>query len=262
MTIYLVSAFIRREFPLWSLGVEAAIATNAVVGFAWEGRQLQFATRTSQQKLKAYRAIAARLVTAPPALVRQVCTEFETRYGIDFAALLDRNMLTPSMIAEMRASGLVEFGAHSVHHASLGRLDEDDARQEIAQSKRECEELLGIPVQHFAYPYGDRQSAGAREAALCRELGFRTAVTTESNTIFAADHERPYLLPRLTFNGEVQNTPLLHLLLSGVLPGLRRALRARSKLNVPSNTASNQDVGPTAGVLDRSTTIGGGAIKW
>ena len=86
-------------------------------------------------------------------------------------------------------------------------------------------------------------------------------MTTESNTICVADHERPYLLPRL-INGEVQNTPLLHLSLSGVLPGLRRALRARGKANVPSNTASNQDVGPTAGVLDRSTPIGRGAIKW
>jgi hypothetical protein len=41
------------------------------------------------------------------------------RYGIDFMALSDRNALTAAMIAEMHASGLVEFGGHSAHHAYL-----------------------------------------------------------------------------------------------------------------------------------------------
>src|SRR3546814_2525513 len=36
MTVYLVSAFIRREFPMWALGVDATIAANDVVGFTWE----------------------------------------------------------------------------------------------------------------------------------------------------------------------------------------------------------------------------------
>lgn len=268
MTVYLVSAFIRRKFPLWSLGVEATIAANTVVEFTWEGRQLRFATRTGRQKLKAYSAIASRLAMTSPARVRRVCTELERRYGIDFAGLLDRNILTPSMIAEMRASGVVEFGAHSVHHACLARLTENAARQEIAQSKQECEKLLGIPVQHFAYPYGDRQSAGPREAALCRELGFRTAVTTESNTIFAADRERPFLLPRLTFNGQVQNTPLLYLLLSGALPRLRRGLRDRGanaaarRPGVTSTGAADAGDRTTSGFLDVSHMTDGGATKW
>lgn len=239
MTVYLVSGFVRREFPMWWLGLEAALAVNDVVKFTWESRQLQLAARTDREKRKVYSAIASRLATAPPAIVRQVCTELELRYGIDFGALGDRNVLTPSMITEMHASGLVEFGAHSVHHACLGRLDDYAARQEIAQSKHDCETLLGGTIRHFAYPYGDSQAAGAREAAFCRDLGFQTAVTTESNTIFASDRARPFLLPRLTLNGRFQGTPLLDLLLSGALPRLRRGLRARRE-------GGGQDAGPTS----------------
>jgi len=33
-----------------------------------------------------------------------------------------RPVLTPVMIQEMRDSGLVEFGAHSVHHEALACL--------------------------------------------------------------------------------------------------------------------------------------------
>jgi len=230
MTVYLVSAFVRREFPLWLLGLEATVAANNIVEFTWEGQPLRLAARTHQEKRKAYCAIASRLATAPPAKVLDVCIELELRHGVDFGALLDRNMLTPSMITEMHASGLVEFGAHTVHHACLGGLDDNLARQEIAQGKKECEALLGITIRHFSYPYGDSRAAGAREAAICRDLGFRTAVTTESNTIFASDRDRPFLLPRLTFNGQFQNTPLLDLLLSGALPRLRRGLRAAMHL--------------------------------
>jgi peptidoglycan/xylan/chitin deacetylase (PgdA/CDA1 family) len=148
------------------------------------------------------------------------------RYGIDFMALSDQNALTPAMIREMHASGLVEFGVHSVHHAYLSHLDNSGAYREIMQGKRDCEALLGAEIRHFAYPYGDERSFGSREIKFCRELGFQTAVTTESNTIFAADRDRLLALPRLTYNGTFQDTPLLGLLLSGALPTLRRGLRA------------------------------------
>lgn len=227
MTVYLVPGFVRREFPVWVLGLEAVLAGNhETLRFAWEGQELQFPIRTERQKRFAYAAIAPLLSAAKPGRVRQACSELEQRYGIDFAALGDRNLLTPAMIADMQASGLVEFGAHGVRHLCLGRLDETEAYREIAQSKQECETLLGVPVEHFAYPYGDSQAAGWREAEMCRSLGFRTAVTTECNTIFPTDRERPFLLPRLTYNGSFQDTPLLELLLSGTLPRVRRVLQA------------------------------------
>jgi peptidoglycan/xylan/chitin deacetylase (PgdA/CDA1 family) len=226
MTVYLVSGFVRREFPMWSAGLEAAVAANDRLEYTWDGEELTLGAWTMQQKRRAYFAIASRLVTAPPDRIRQVCTELGVRYGIDFMALGDAYALTPAMIAEMQASGLVEFGAHGVCHAFLGRLENDDAHWEIAQGKRDCEALVGTEIRHFAYPYGDHESVGTREVEFCRELGFCTAVTTESNTIFASDRHRLLALPRLTYNGKYQNTPLLDLLLSGALPWLRRRMGA------------------------------------
>lgn len=224
-TVYLVSGFVRREFPMWAAGLEKAIATNDTIEFAWDAREWKLGTRTMREKRNAYFALASRFVTAPPEVIQRSCAELGLRYGIDFIELGSRYALTPAMIAAMKASGLVEFGAHSVSHASLGHLKANAARWEIEQSKRDCEALLGTEVRHFAYPYGDRQAAGPREMAFCREAGYQTAVTTESNTIFASDCDRLLALPRLTYNGKYQNTPLLDLLLSGALPSLRRHLR-------------------------------------
>jgi peptidoglycan/xylan/chitin deacetylase (PgdA/CDA1 family) len=237
MTVYLVSSFVRREFPMWGFGLEAVIAGNDAIDFAWEGSELRLPAATPRQKQQAYSAIASRFVSARPAVIGKACAELGLRYGVDFMALSDRHALALPMIAEMQASGLVEFGAHGVHHAHIGGLDDGAARWEIAQAKRDCEAVLGEEVRHFAFPYGDSYAAGAREALFCRELGFDSAVTTESNTIFPSDRDRPFSLPRLTYNGKYQNTPLLDLLLSGTLPLMRRGLSLRS-----SRTASNGSV--------------------
>jgi peptidoglycan/xylan/chitin deacetylase (PgdA/CDA1 family) len=228
MTVYLVSSFVRREFPMWGFGLEAVVAGNDTIELAWEGSDLRLRAGSPRQKRAAYAAIASRFVSARPAAIGKACEELGLRYAVDFMALSDRHALALPMIAEMRASGLVEFGAHSVHHAHIGGLDDEAARREIAQCKRDCEAVLGEEVRHFAFPYGDDRAAGAREALFCRELGFESAVTTESNTIFPSDRDRLFSLPRLTYNGLYQNAPLLDLLLSGTLPLLRRSSNVRA----------------------------------
>jgi peptidoglycan/xylan/chitin deacetylase (PgdA/CDA1 family) len=245
MTVYLVSAFVRREFPMWGLGLEATLAAAETLEFTWQGKAVRLDARSMWHKRQAHLTVAALLAQARPDTVRALCAELAACYGTDFASLSDENALTPAMIREMHASGLVEFGVHSVNHACLARLEYGDAHREITQSKCDCEAILGAEIRHFAYPYGDEGSFGLREIEICRKLGFSTAVTTESNTIFASDRDRLLALPRLTYSGTFQDTPLIDLLLSGTLPRLRRGLRAwksppvRSSLpTLPSGAAS------------------------
>jgi peptidoglycan/xylan/chitin deacetylase (PgdA/CDA1 family) len=226
MTVYLVSGFVRREFPMWSFGLEEVLASNDVLRFTWEDKELRLDAGSMRKKRQAYFTVVSLFVPAHPDKIKRACADLGARYGIDFMALSDRHSLTPAMIREMQASGLVEFGAHSVRHPCLSGLDSHDSHWEITEAMRDCRSLLGTEVRHFAYPYGDGNAYGEREIAFCREAGFQTAVTTESNTIFASDRDRLLALPRLSYTGTFQTTPLLDLLLSGTLPKLRRALRA------------------------------------
>lgn len=193
--------------------------------FIWEDKEVQLDAGSMRKKRGAYSTIASLFVPAHPDKIKRACADLSARYGIDFMGLSDRNSLTPAMIREMHASGLVEFGAHSVRHPCLSGRDAHDSHWEITEAMRDCRSLLGTEIRHFAYPYGDRSSYGPCEIEFCREAGFQTAVTTESNTIFASDRDRLLALPRLSFTGTFQTTPLLDLLLSGALPKLRRALR-------------------------------------
>ena len=67
-----------------------------------------------------------------------------------------------------------DIGSHSMTHRNLRHLDPAAAREEIAGSKRALEDLFGVPVAHFCYPYG-RWNDAARD--LAGEAGYHTAST-------------------------------------------------------------------------------------
>jgi peptidoglycan/xylan/chitin deacetylase (PgdA/CDA1 family) len=94
----------------------------------------------------------------------------------------------------------------------------------MAGSRATIEANLDRPVLHFAYPYGDRSAAGARDFAIAQKLGFRTAVTTRSGMLFAEHAERLTEMPRLLLNGNYQDERLLKVLTSGTATGIRNAI--------------------------------------
>jgi peptidoglycan/xylan/chitin deacetylase (PgdA/CDA1 family) len=86
-----------------------------------------------------------------------------------------------------------EIGAHTLTHPRLSQIPIRRAREEIHSSKKKLEDLFGVPVRHFAYPYGDRNP---EVVAIVKEAGFCTACTTDPGFVQAGDH--PLQLRRLT----------------------------------------------------------------
>lgn len=78
-------------------------------------------------------------------------------------------------LREMRDSGLVEIGSHSVGHPALTCLSLPEAKREIVMSKTVLEEKLGSRVLTFSYPYG-ALSRGVED--LVRQAGYTGAVGT------------------------------------------------------------------------------------
>ncbi len=68
------------------------------------------------------------------------------------------------------------IGSHSLTHARLTRLTLRDAREEIFASKNKLEDLFGVAIEHFCYPYGDWNES-VRDLVV--EAGYRTACTTD-----------------------------------------------------------------------------------
>jgi peptidoglycan/xylan/chitin deacetylase (PgdA/CDA1 family) len=73
-----------------------------------------------------------------------------------------------------------EIGAHTLTHPRLPAIPRPEAKNEIAGSKKKLEDLFGVPVKHFAYPYGDYNDA---IVDLVQEAGFETACTCDPGVV-------------------------------------------------------------------------------
>ena len=123
--------------------------------------------------------------------------------------------ISVEQLKEMQASGLVTFGAHTLHHPILINEDAESAEAEIKGSIGQLEKLIGQPVKYFAYPNGRPQlDFGEREMNYLKQnnivLGFATTYDNlgpETNLLS---------IPRMSFAmmGLAPYHPLVHLRLS------------------------------------------------
>jgi len=74
-------------------------------------------------------------------------------------------------IKEMAIAGW-EVGSHSMTHAHL-TYDHSRLNSEIAQSRLELQEILGVPVMSFAYPFGETDEAVSQQV---QSDGYTSAV--------------------------------------------------------------------------------------
>lgn len=105
--------------------------------------------------------------------------------------------LSPVQIAEMQQSGLIEFGAHSLHHVNLSQLADSQAQAEIAGSKQQVQQLTAQPCTTFAYPFG---RFNEQTVALVQTAGFVSAVTTKKK-IIANLQQQALTIPRISTHG-------------------------------------------------------------
>ena len=90
---------------------------------------------------------------------------------------MPRLMLTWDELRRVMRDG-VTVGAHTVTHPILTRMSEQEAAREIVESRERLEEVLGIPVRHFAYPNGRPDDVSPAVRRLVKWAGFRSAYTT------------------------------------------------------------------------------------
>lgn len=85
-------------------------------------------------------------------------------------------LLGAAQISEMAAAG-IEFHSHSSTHADLPTLSDEALSAEIGGSRQRLGELLGRPVDFFAYPYGHHDE---RVIAAVKAAGYRAAFSVLS----------------------------------------------------------------------------------
>ena len=107
-------------------------------------------------------------------------------------------MLTTFQLQRLHAAGM-GIGAHTVSHPILAALSDRAARNDIANGKRELEQLLQAPVTLFAYPNGKAgRDYGPAHVAIVKSLGFTAALATDWGVARPGTGLDLFQLPRFT----------------------------------------------------------------
>jgi peptidoglycan/xylan/chitin deacetylase (PgdA/CDA1 family) len=122
----------------------------------------------------------------------------------------DISLMTWAGAEELVRSGHT-IGSHTLHHFRLSKLSEQEQREEIVASAERLEHRMGVPIDWFAFPFGDLASIDRSSLRIIAERyrfccsGLRGLNSTGTRPIEllreAVDLASPFEFQRLILNG-------------------------------------------------------------
>ena len=226
LAVYVTSDFAAGTGRLWWIVLEKVIARASSIEARIGGTTTRLDTSTPAAKQAAFDRLHGWLRALPGEhdIQREIAALW-ARHGVDETAVCRDLCMSWDELKPFADDPLVTIGAHTITHCNLAKQTEEIASHEMAISRARIESALQRPVVHLAYPYGDRTAAGAREFALARAAGFKTAVTTRPGMIFPESADRLTALPRVSLNGNYQDTRILPVLTSGAATAMWNGFR-------------------------------------
>jgi len=168
---------------------------DAVVAYRWE---------SEQQRDAAQADFTARCKRVPEAAKRAAIEALARAARVAIPRLPPPRYRPMSwdQVRQCEQMGMT-FGAHTVTHPVLSRIERDAVEREIAESWARLRAEARRPVPIFCYPNGGWDDFGAREIALLRRLGFRGALASAPGYARAVAFQRgedgPFRVQRFGF---------------------------------------------------------------
>jgi len=210
-TVFVTTSLIERTIDHWWSGLAEIIRHNDEFDIPQLGERFQ--ARTFTGKVRLFKRLKA--ARECETLTEAGLSDVFSAHNVNLPRIVERDALTIAELRRLADHPLVTIGGHTRSHPHLSSLDAAQAHDEMTDNKNWLEDIIQGPVVHFAYPYGSPHSCGAREAALARRAGFRTALTTRIGNLFPPHLQQPTALPRLRLFSEREDINLIRFQLSG-----------------------------------------------
>jgi peptidoglycan/xylan/chitin deacetylase (PgdA/CDA1 family) len=224
-TLYVTSDFAEGRGRLWWIALEIAIAKAMSIEAMIGGVPCRLDTATPAAKQAAFDRLHGWLRGLPEHDMRREISALCMHLGIDEAAICRDLCMSWDELKAFAVDPLVTVGAHSITHCNLAAQSDATAGEELIIGRAQIEHALQRPIIHLAYPYGDRAAAGTREFALACTAGYKTAVTTRPGMVFPENAGHLTALPRVSLNGNYQDTRILPVLTSGAATAMWNGFR-------------------------------------
>jgi peptidoglycan/xylan/chitin deacetylase (PgdA/CDA1 family) len=215
-TIFIAKGFVERTRSLWWETAEELTGKTSALAFDFGTGPETVPTATATEKQAAFERLGhfVQSTDEDAAIVR--LDQAAHANGIDPLGITDRLAMDAAELRTLAEDPLAHFGAHTLTHVALARVDEARLRAEITGSAEAVETYVGKRPTTFAYPYGFPAAASEREFHILKELGFAVGVTTQPGVLGPWSVERPTAISRVSLNGLYQKKRYVKALVSGI----------------------------------------------
>lgn len=189
-TVFVTTGMMTGTIDAWWFGLARLIATRDSIGLAGD----RFECSDHAAKQRTFLAVES-MIHGNYALLPEV-RRLIAANGIDCSVLALREGLNRDRLRELASHPLVTIGGHTSTHINLAQASSAGVDREMRENRAFLEETIERPVVHFAYPFGNPDACGLREANIAKEAGFRSAVTTRRGSLFPEHLRHLHELPR------------------------------------------------------------------
>lgn len=214
-TVYIATSMPDGTAVLWWDLLEQVIREHDLVSCQLNGEHLDLDCSSVSRKYAAFDTIYSALRPMDSEAQSRFLNEFFERHSVDALAYTRSQAMDWETLKELSSHPLCEIGAHTLTHPRMSGLDKETLLREVSDSQQRLKKELNVPINHFAYPFGDPSSAAGREFALLKGMEFESSVTTRKGVLFEEHAEHMSALPRVSLNGDFQTTRYTKLFIEG-----------------------------------------------
>lgn len=214
--VYVPTGFADGIAQMWWLALEQVISRHDRISLVIDRSERRFDVADLHDKYQLYDLLADWMRRLAPGELIHAIHDLCSRYSVDLAATSRAAAMNWDDVRRLAADPLATIGSATVNYAALTTLDDTQVLREMTMGRQVVEAALGRSLPHFAYPFGDRQSAGRREATLAAEAGFASAVTAQAGVVWGGGRSNLQALPRISWDGRSRSLRALRVMLSGV----------------------------------------------
>ena len=214
-TIYLPTAFPDGLGQAWWLALEELIGRENRISLVIDRKEHHYTIRTTLEKVQVYQFLSSWMRTLAPPDLSFAINDLCTRYSVDLATLSRAVSMGWNDLAKLAADPNVTIGSATVNYPVLTNLRDADAQREMAMGKAVAEAAFRRDINHFAYPFGDRESWRRQHVAMAQEAGFVSAASAISGVVEAQGRSNLHALPRVAWDGRQRSLRMMRVILSG-----------------------------------------------
>jgi peptidoglycan/xylan/chitin deacetylase (PgdA/CDA1 family) len=112
--------------------------------------------------------------------------------------------LTADQLRTLQSSGWT-IGGHTENHTDLSKTNSAAITDELKNSRKALESIIGQPLKYFAYPYGGYNSDAVNKV---KQDGYKLAVTTMRG--WASSKSSPFLIKRVYCYADMEMSEFVH----------------------------------------------------